>query len=138
MKYLIELELQMGDILVPASSKVEVATSQDALNHVQTEYGPTAHVVAIYQLHEVHPRKTYYDEDKNQMLSPSDVVQGSIFAIAALPDYGLKDTVGLFSEDDDNYFLKTTFSRFWLKDLADVAARAQVVFPYTVRKSDPE
>lgn len=63
------------------------------------------------------------DENGNEIAPERILAIGSCFMIAQL-DRPVPGCVGLFIEDDENYFLKTTFSPFWLKDLITVASVA--------------
>lgn len=71
----------------------------------------------------------YDNEGRNPMEVGNIIVRGALFLIADLPDRKCSNTcVGLFIEDDENYFLVTTFDSLWLADLAHVAENAKKAF----------
>ena len=71
---------------------------------------------------------TFYDKDNQPMDVQPPIVIGALFAIAAIDGPSSNGLVGVFLEDDDNYFLQSTFDKFWLKDLAEVAQGGVGIF----------
>lgn len=67
----------------------------------------------------------FYDEKHNPMIVGNILAVGKQFAIAELSDYSGENILGLFTEDDDNYFLVTEFSSYWLSDLEDVVRKSR-------------
>jgi hypothetical protein len=70
--------------------------------------------------------KTFYDREHNPFQVKEVLFIGKAFSIARIFQTG-DDIVGLFSEDDDNCFLQSTFSSYWLEDLANVASMAKTI-----------
>lgn len=72
----------------------------------------------------------YDNEGRNPMEVGNIIVRGALFLIVDLPDRECSSTcVGLFiSDEDENYFLVTTFDSGWLADLVRVAENAKKVF----------
>lgn len=57
-------------------------------------------------------------------LKKSDMhITGVLFGMRFVPG-GSNGLVELYVEDDENYFLKVVFDRFWLGDLINVSANA--------------
>jgi hypothetical protein len=60
----------------------------------------------------------FFDDDGNEIYPDKVLSRGIIFAICQLPDTEGLETVGVFVEDDDNWFLQMTFHPRWLDDLS--------------------
>jgi hypothetical protein len=67
----------------------------------------------------------FYDDEHNLIDVGRILAGGELFLIAELPECIEGNVVGLFTEDDDNYFLVTEFSSYWLSDLEDVVRKSR-------------
>jgi hypothetical protein len=76
----------------------------------------------------------HFFDEQHEPFDPVEILYvGAQFAIARV-DMGGQDVVALFSEDDENYFWKCSFSSHWLPDLEKVARTANVVAKANPRK----
>jgi len=79
----------------------------------------------------------FLDKNKELMEVGDIIIRGDLFAIVDLPSEG-EDMVGLFLEDDTNYFLETSFHYIWLADLARVVDDAISIYRKKKKKNVPK
>lgn len=87
------------------------------MTHMHTDAGGNTQSIAFYNEH-----CEIIEIEKDDI-----VYIGKIFAIVRMPHYRGENVVGLFIEDDGIYFMKFTFSDYWLGDLKDVAEEANII-----------
>lgn len=67
--------------------------------------------------------------NKDEVLTAADMSETSgLFGIVIEQRKDMEPLLHLYSEDDENYFYRQTFSTFWCRDLAELMLRADKLF----------